>query len=373
MRKIKKLFGFILVSFFAFTVFANVAVADDPPVSCSSAGLDTIKQTYISCVDKTCAERAVTELKTLQTAQIEISMDLNNQLAAAKSAFLVDGVKVEDLTLKAAACAPVLTAINSSITTYNAIVAAPAPAPKAGSAGDAASASKECTITKKEVDALSAKIDACKKNSDAAQVKDCLFELKRTEFYIVTEYQENYNAWKAKYEEARARPGDKTADDYQKKMETCQEKLDLLQPVLANLNGALTALNTVSIRNELLISGQSYFKDAATLLGKIIDLLIKFVGTVAFIFLVIGGFRFVMAHGNENEFQQAKQMVTYAIVGLLMALLAYLIILLVQTILYRGESSKTVTVNLDISPVAAVTMTPGQQADSLVAFQTKKC
>ncbi|MFH0776844.1 MAG: hypothetical protein V1936_04510 [Patescibacteria group bacterium] len=84
----------------------------------------------------------------------------------------------------------------------------------------------------------------------------------------------------------------------------------------------------------LTIEGQGHFTDISVFLGKAIDLLVKMVGVVAFVFVVIGGFRFVVAGGNDTELQKAKSMLKYAVIGLAATLLAYVIVAVVQGIVY---------------------------------------
>ncbi|MFH1546541.1 MAG: pilin [Patescibacteria group bacterium] len=107
----------------------------------------------------------------------------------------------------------------------------------------------------------------------------------------------------------------------------------------------LHSFKEVDVKNILKISNkdsegkttqeQAVFSDAKSFLGGVIDLLIKMVGVAAIVFLVIGGFRLVVAAGNDNEIQKAKSMIQYAVVGLAVALLAYIIVAAVQGILYR--------------------------------------
>ena len=92
---------------------------------------------------------------------------------------------------------------------------------------------------------------------------------------------------------------------------------------------------TVDVKSILAIGGQNPFSDAESFLDGVIDLLIKMVGVAALVLLVVGGFRLVVAAGNDNEIQKAKSMIQYAIVGLAIALLAYIIVAAVQGILYR--------------------------------------
>jgi len=100
------------------------------------------------------------------------------------------------------------------------------------------------------------------------------------------------------------------------------------------LNQAQQRCRNVKVSDILAIEGQKNFNDSAVFFGQIINLLVKFVGTVALVFIVIGGFRLLFAAGNDNEIQKAKTMITYSIIGLVLVLMAYLIVAFVRGILY---------------------------------------
>ncbi|MDD5179072.1 MAG: pilin [Candidatus Gracilibacteria bacterium] len=122
-----------------------------------------------------------------------------------------------------------------------------------------------------------------------------------------------------------------------------QKTLDAKKALLQELNSKeliplrldLNSRDTASLKGMITIQGQGIFADAASFLGSIIDYLIKFVGSVALILIIIGGVRLVVAAGDDNAVQNAKQMITYAIIGLAVALLAYIIVTFVHGLLYR--------------------------------------
>ncbi len=111
-----------------------------------------------------------------------------------------------------------------------------------------------------------------------------------------------------------------------------QKKALLLQ--INDFQQQLFALRTVDSRGILQIEGQTSFSSFSGWLGKAIDLLVKMVGVVALVFVVVAGFRLVVAAGNDNEIQKAKSMLQYSIIGLVITLLAYLIVIFIQGILY---------------------------------------
>lgn len=67
-----------------------------------------------------------------------------------------------------------------------------------------------------------------------------------------------------------------------------------------------------------------------TLASDIILILTSFAGVIAIIIIIISGIRFVMSSGDEKKLASAKGMLTYAIVGLSIVILAFIIIRVVQ-------------------------------------------
>jgi len=88
--------------------------------------------------------------------------------------------------------------------------------------------------------------------------------------------------------------------------------------------------------------GQEYFKKIAeragfqtdtvmsqtyldTTIGKIIALVIGLIGTIFFIMILISGFQWLTAGGNEEKAKQARDRVVNAVIGLIIVLAAYAI------------------------------------------------
>ncbi len=59
---------------------------------------------------------------------------------------------------------------------------------------------------------------------------------------------------------------------------------------------------------------------------KITDVLLFIIGAIAVIMLVIGGIRYTISGGDQNSVTAAKNTILYAIVGIIVAILAYAII-----------------------------------------------
>lgn len=66
--------------------------------------------------------------------------------------------------------------------------------------------------------------------------------------------------------------------------------------------------------------------DASSLVQKIINLLIYTVGIISVIMIVIGGIRYTLSAGDSSGLTSAKNTILYAVVGLVVAILAYAIV-----------------------------------------------
>lgn len=66
--------------------------------------------------------------------------------------------------------------------------------------------------------------------------------------------------------------------------------------------------------------------DANSLINTIVNLMIFFIGVVAVIVIIVSGFTYVTSNGNKEQVTKAKNTLTYAIVGLVVAILAYAIV-----------------------------------------------
>jgi hypothetical protein len=62
---------------------------------------------------------------------------------------------------------------------------------------------------------------------------------------------------------------------------------------------------------------------AGSIFQRIADTLIFIVGAVAVIMLIIGGLRYVLSSGDSSAVQGAKNTILYAIIGIIVAILAF--------------------------------------------------
>lgn len=66
------------------------------------------------------------------------------------------------------------------------------------------------------------------------------------------------------------------------------------------------------------------------ILGDVINALLLFAGAVAVLFLIIGGFRYVISQGNEQQVEAAKKTILYAVLGLIIIFIAFVLTRLIQ-------------------------------------------
>ena len=62
------------------------------------------------------------------------------------------------------------------------------------------------------------------------------------------------------------------------------------------------------------------------IVARVIDILLWAVGIASVIMLIVGGIRYVVSAGDQNAVQGAKNTILYAIVGLVVAFLAFALV-----------------------------------------------
>ena len=66
-------------------------------------------------------------------------------------------------------------------------------------------------------------------------------------------------------------------------------------------------------------------------------ILIPLIGLICMLFIIIGGYYYIVAQGNEELSKRGKHIITNAIIGLVICLLAYVIIVLITNALVRNR------------------------------------
>ncbi len=66
--------------------------------------------------------------------------------------------------------------------------------------------------------------------------------------------------------------------------------------------------------------------NASNLVKQVINLLLFVIGVIAVIMIIVGGIRYTLSNGDASNIKTAKDTILYAVVGLVVALMAYAIV-----------------------------------------------
>jgi len=73
------------------------------------------------------------------------------------------------------------------------------------------------------------------------------------------------------------------------------------------------------------------------LILSIINIFLAVAGLTAVLFLIIGGVRYIVAAGNEEQVESAKKTVTHAIIGLVIITLSFVIVRVIANAFISGD------------------------------------
>jgi hypothetical protein len=90
--------------------------------------------------------------------------------------------------------------------------------------------------------------------------------------------------------------------------------------------------------------------------------LIYAAGPLAVLMLAIGGFRYVISHGDQTQMEGAKKTITYAIIGLVVIIVSYAIVSNIINVIQRTPESATTTPATTTTGTPAPTPTGAQNA-----------
>lgn len=95
------------------------------------------------------------------------------------------------------------------------------------------------------------------------------------------------------------------------------------------------------------------------LLLLIIKDLLFFAGIVAVLFVIIGGFWYITAQGNEEQAEKGRNTLVNAIIGIIVVTMAYVIVSVVSNTLNAGTAAGTANPTTTGAPSAGNGQTPG--------------
>ncbi len=90
---------------------------------------------------------------------------------------------------------------------------------------------------------------------------------------------------------------------------------------------------------------QSYFKNnyppIIAFILTILDFATQIIGSLAVLIMIIGGFMFMTAQGDQTQIDKAKDVIKYAIIGLVVTFLSYIIVIFLQSLFITSEQVPT--------------------------------
>ncbi len=104
-------------------------------------------------------------------------------------------------------------------------------------------------------------------------------------------------------------------------------------PALVSLRGtAYAACTDLTVQGGADCAKGNSTAELTPTIALVVNTLIFVVGIIAVISIIVGGLRYVLSQGNEKAIEGAKNTILYAVIGLIVAVLAYAI---VNFILFR--------------------------------------
>jgi hypothetical protein len=88
---------------------------------------------------------------------------------------------------------------------------------------------------------------------------------------------------------------------------------------------------TGPFQGDEVVGGVVTIKGFERVFSNIVIVAIGFAGLALFIMLLVGGFKYLTSAGNPKAAESARNTITYAILGLVLVALAYLILMFIST------------------------------------------
>lgn len=128
---------------------------------------------------------------------------------------------------------------------------------------------------------------------------------------------------------------EKLSEASEELQEIRRNELYLLDPEV-DLEALINKSATFKVSEHLSVGNEGSLELSAedteqNILYRVIDLMIKTLGTVVVLLYVVGGFFIITSQGDENQLQKGKTIVTYTSLGLVIALSSYIIISVVMS------------------------------------------
>ena len=114
-------------------------------------------------------------------------------------------------------------------------------------------------------------------------------------------------------------------------------------PVLAENN---IGNESETIKKLKEVAGQVGFKtedvDIGITIGKIIKIILSYLGIISVILIIVGGFYWMTSGGNEEKIKKAKSLIINAFIGLAIIVLSYVIVhFVIEKLQFITETTPT--------------------------------
>lgn len=121
--------------------------------------------------------------------------------------------------------------------------------------------------------------------------------------------------------------------------------------VLASDYGLNETVSQGKLKSAFSVSsvGNDSGKFISSRLGILIGAILSFIGVIFMGLIIFGGFKWMLARGNEQEVEKARDLIMQAIVGLIIVLSAYAITAFVGEQLTSTNSSASSFLNTEIN------------------------
>lgn len=104
---------------------------------------------------------------------------------------------------------------------------------------------------------------------------------------------------------------------------------------LADADTLLWGGNQTDVEDTLGLGNE----DPRVIIASVINVVLGFLGIVAVIIIILGGFKWMTAAGNEDKIDEAKKLITAGIIGLIIIMAAWGIATFVMNAIYDATGA----------------------------------
>lgn len=103
--------------------------------------------------------------------------------------------------------------------------------------------------------------------------------------------------------------------------------------------GVLNTFFTTNIKNLFSFgAGPAGAVTAGEVITRVLQILLLVAASIAVLYLIIGGIKYILSRGNEEKVESAKGTMTAAIWGLVIIIMSFAIIYIISEILITGQT-----------------------------------